>query len=190
VRALTTLTASWLLVAVIAAPVAAQEPQVVENVPTVVAVVDPDTTPGFPAGGLMRANCAVVVRGTPDDGSATEWMACELTEEPVMIPENQGSPPTTTVTYGGGPCIWISDYIGASEGTEVLAEAFEVTVTPSGRVFAWSTYPAQPLECEPIAAPTEPAPPGESPDPIASPAPVPAGSPPPTASPAPVPTAD
>ena len=183
-RILKTLAPSSLIVGVIAAPVAAQGPQVLEDIPTVVAVVDPAATPEFPAGSLMRADCAVAVRITAEDGSATEWMACELSQEPVEIPENQGSPPITTVTYGGGPCTWLSDYMAESEVGEVFAEDFEVTVTPSGRVFAWSSYPAQPLDCEPLAAPTEPTVPGASPDVVASP--VPAA----TSSAAPAPTAE
>ena len=70
-----------------------------------------------------------------------------------MIPENQGSPPAATVTYGGGACIWISDYLSSTEGRDVFAEAYEVVVTPSGRVFAWASYPGEPLECEPMEAP-------------------------------------
>ena len=28
-----------------------------------------------------------------------------------------------------------------------MASAFEIVVTLQGRVFAWSTYPAEPLDC-------------------------------------------
>jgi hypothetical protein len=131
----------------------------------VLAVVDPATTPDFPLGSLMRADCAVAVRIPADDGSATEWMACQLSDEPVMIPENQGAPPDATVTYSGGPCTWISDFLANSEGVDVFADAFEVIVTPSGRVLAWSTYAAEPAECEPPAVPSAPAEVEASPEP-------------------------
>jgi hypothetical protein len=39
----------------------------------------------------------------------------------------------------------------------VYADEFEVTVTQSGRVFAWATYAAEPAECEPPAVPSAPA---------------------------------
>jgi hypothetical protein len=152
-----------LLTAIIATPVAAKA-EVLEGVGTVLAVVDPATTPDFPVGSLMRADCAVVVRIPAEDGSATEWMACELSDEPVMIPENQGVPPEATITYGGGPCTWISDFVAASEGVEVFADDFEVTVTPGGHVFAWSTYAAEPTECAPAEMPSAPAEPEASPE--------------------------
>ncbi|CAN5527951.1 hypothetical protein BH24CHL9_BH24CHL9_00080 [soil metagenome] len=96
----------------------------------------------------MRTDCAFLVRVEATDGSATEWQACQLSDEPVMIPERQGSPPETTLTYGGGKCTWSSDYWFHQADTDVKANAFEVTVTPSGRVFAWATFPAEPLVCE------------------------------------------
>jgi hypothetical protein len=113
----------------------------------------------------MRADCAVAVRIPAEDGSATEWMACQLSDEPVMIPENQGVPPDATVTYSGGPCTWVSDFLANSEGIDVFADTFEVTVTPSGRVLAWSTYAAEPAECEPPADPSAPAEVEASPEP-------------------------
>jgi hypothetical protein len=145
-----------------AVPVAAKT-EVLEDVGTVLAVVDPATTPDFPVGSLMRADCDVIVRIPADDGSATEVMACQLSDEPVMIPENQGVPPEATVTYGGGPCTWVSDFLGNSEGIDVFADRFEVTVTPSGRVLAWSNYAAEPAECAPAEMPSTPPEPGASP---------------------------
>lgn len=145
--------ASCLLVVVGAAPAAAQGPEVIEDVGIVVAVVDPATTPDFPSGSMMRADCPAVVWTPGEDGSGTEWIACQLSDEPVMVPERQGSPPAETVSYGGGACTWISDYLTSTEGEDVFAEAFEVVVTASGRVFAWSSYPSEPLDCEPMEAP-------------------------------------
>lgn len=160
--------AGLLMVASVSVPVVAKA-EVLEGVGTVVAVVDPATTPGFPAASLMRADCAVVARVWAEDDSATEWMACELSAEPVMIPENQGVPPESTITYGGGSCTWISDFMATSQGVEVYADDFEVTVTPSGRVFVWATYAAEPTLCAPAEMPSPPAEPDASPGASASP---------------------
>ena len=120
---------------------------VLENVPTVVAVVDPATTPDFPVASLSRADCEVVLRIEAEDGSAQEFMSCQLSDEPVMVPEFQGSAPESTIVDAGGECIWSSDYWYAKDESEAKASAFEMTVTPSGRVFAWSSFPADPLVC-------------------------------------------
>ena len=142
----------FILVALLAlaggAPVAAQEPgTIVYDTRSVLAVVDP-ATPGFPVGSLMRADCAFAVRIVADDGSVQEYQACRLSDEPVMIPENQGTPPTTTLTYGSGPCVWTSDVIWATEDRPVHADAVEIVVLASGQVFVRSSYPAEPLVCE------------------------------------------
>ena len=144
------------LIVATAVPVAAKS-EVLEDVGTVLAVVDPATTVDFPAGSIMRADCPLVVRIAAEDGSATEVMTCQLSDEPVMIPERQGVPPAATLSYGGGPCTWVSDFLAASEGTEVFADRFEVTVTASGHVLAWSTYGSEPTECEAETLPTPPA---------------------------------
>ena len=120
---------------------------VLNDVPSVVAVVDPATTPDFPAGSLMRADCDVVVRVEAEDGSAQEWTSCTLSDEPVMIPENQGLVPDAVVVDSGGECIWSSDYWFTVDESEVYADAFEAVVTPSGRVYSWASYPAEPLDC-------------------------------------------
>jgi hypothetical protein len=64
------------LVVTTAIPVAAKA-EVLEDVGTVLAVVGPATTADFLVGSPMRADCAVVVRIPAEDGSATEWMACQ-----------------------------------------------------------------------------------------------------------------
>ena len=120
---------------------------VLENVPTVVAVVNPPTTPDFPVASLSRADCEVLLRVEAADGSAQEFMSCQLSDEPVMVPEFQGSAPESVVIDAGGECIWTSDYWYTKDESEVKASAFEMTVTPSGRVFAWSSFPAEPLVC-------------------------------------------
>lgn len=120
---------------------------VLENVPTVVSVVQPSTTPDFPVASLSRADCEVVVHMEAEDGSAQEFMSCQLNDEPLMVPENQGSAPESVVVDAGGECIWTSDYWYTKDESEIKALAFEAIVTPSGRVFAWSSYPAEPLAC-------------------------------------------
>lgn len=120
---------------------------VLEDVPTVVSVVDPVTTPDFPVASLSRADCDAVVRVEAEDGSSQEWMSCLLSDEPVMIPENQGTAPSAPVVDAGGECIWTSDYWYTKDESEIKAAAFQVTILPSGQVFAWSSYPAEPLDC-------------------------------------------
>jgi hypothetical protein len=117
----------------------------IEAVDTVLAVAFPDD---FPIASLMRAECAWVQRVELPDGSATESMVCDLSDEPVMIPEFQGTPPTRAFHHSGGACVWLSDYWFAKDGTDVFASSFEYVVTPSGKVHARSSYPAEPLACE------------------------------------------
>ena len=95
----------------------------------------------------MRADCAVIVNVTAEDGSSEQWQSCALSDQPTMVPENQGVPPTAVVLNSGGECVWTSDYWYAKDESIVMASAFEIVVTPQGRVFAWSTYPAEPLDC-------------------------------------------
>jgi hypothetical protein len=86
--------AVWMGVAILVASVvpAAAKASVdrIENVDSVLAVATPED---FPVASLMRAECAWVQRVELPDGSATESQACDLSDEPVMIPEFQGSPP-------------------------------------------------------------------------------------------------
>ncbi len=111
---------------------------------SVLAVARP---PDFPVGSLMRVDCQLLVRVEAPDGSATETMVCALSDEPVMIPAFQGAAPDSAFIDVGGPCIWSSDYWWNVAGSEVYASSFRVVVTPSGKVHARSTYPAQPLDC-------------------------------------------
>ncbi len=117
----------------------------IRNVDTVLAVAFPDD---FPTASLMRAECAWVQRVELPDGSSTENLSCDLSDEPVMVPEFQGSPPTRAFRHSGGPCEWLSEYWFAKNGTDVFASSFSYVVTPSGKVHARSTYPAEPLVCE------------------------------------------
>lgn len=116
-----------------------------EGFGTVVAVAMPED---FPVGSLMRANCSSLIRVERPDGSSSEVMDCQLSDDPVMIPAFQGVPPARTFIANGGACEWISDYWATTEGILVLASSYRFTVTPSGHVHATSEYPAEPLACE------------------------------------------
>ncbi|HVR31395.1 MAG TPA: hypothetical protein VMS74_01675 [Acidimicrobiia bacterium] len=116
----------------------------IDNVDSILAVAFPDN---YPLGSIMRAECAFVQRVQMPDGSAMETLSCELSDEPVMIPELQGSAPKSALTYGGGACEWMSEYSFAKSGVTVFAESYRVVVTPAGKVHATSTYPADPLDC-------------------------------------------
>ena len=133
--------------AVSASPVAAGGALVdrIGKFDAVLAVAMPDT---FPIRSLMRATCTSLVRVERPDGSATEIQNCELNDYPVMIPEFQGTPPTTTFVHTGGACQWHSDYWFHTAGSDVLAASFLYTVTPSGHVHVKSEYPADPLDCD------------------------------------------
>jgi hypothetical protein len=117
----------------------------IEDVDTVVIVAMPDN---FPVASVMRADCAFVERVEFPDGSARETQQCTLSDEPVMIPENQGSAPATAFRHRTGPCEWVSDYWYAKNGTTVYASSSRLVVTPAGTVYAASIYPAETLVCE------------------------------------------
>jgi hypothetical protein len=130
-----------------AAPVAANSAKVerLSNIQTVLAVrMDAD----FPLASLMRATCTSLIRVERPDGSAIEVQDCLLSDEPVMIPEFQGVPPSQAFILEDGPCAWHSDYWFTVAGLDVLAQSVRITVTPSGHVHATSEYPAEPLACE------------------------------------------
>jgi hypothetical protein len=116
----------------------------VENVSTVVAVGFPED---FPIGSLSRAECHFVQRVTLPDGSATETQTCELSDEPVMIPAFQGSAPRQALVHEGGPCEWSSDFAFVRYGADEYAESYRLLVTPAGRVYVWSSYPSESLDC-------------------------------------------
>lgn len=116
----------------------------VEDFQTVVAVAPID---GPPIGALMRANCSFAELVERGDGSSREIIKCQLSDDPVDVPDFQGTPPRTAFTDSGGPCIWQSDYWAVTNGSTVYAESFEVTVTPSGRVTGKADYPETPLDC-------------------------------------------
>jgi hypothetical protein len=130
----------------VASPVAAGggAVDVIRDFDSVVAVA---RTADFPIASLMRARCAFVVRVERADGSARETQVCELSDEPVMIPEFQGVPPASSFIDEAGACVWHSDYWAYKDGSDVLASSVRIVVTPSGQVMATSTYPAEPLNC-------------------------------------------
>jgi hypothetical protein len=131
----------------VAAPVGAGQARVdrLAVFDTVLAVrMDED----FPLASLMRATCASLIRVEQPDGSAIEIQDCQLSNEPVMVPDFQGAPPSSAFILSGPSCAWHSDYWFWTAGLDVLASSFSYTVTPSGHVHVRSEYPAQPLVCE------------------------------------------
>ena len=114
---------------------------------TTVVLVVPSDTPDFPMASLMNADCAFAVRIPAEDGSAREWLACTLSDDPLQPPEQEGVPPGEMVTESGGECLWRSDYWYETDRSQVMASAYGLTVMPDGQVFGWSTYPAEPLDC-------------------------------------------
>lgn len=112
---------------------------------TVLAVAMPDD---FPVASLMRARCSSLIRVERPDGSSSEVQDCQLSDEPVLIPEFQGVPPAQAFVLNGPACTWFSDYWGQTRGIDILAASFEYTVTPSGHVHVRSEYPAEPLVCD------------------------------------------
>jgi hypothetical protein len=130
-----------------AAPVLADAGWVdrIENVDTVLAVRFEDD---FPVASLMRAKCDWTQFVRRPDGSGIETLRCELSDEPVMIPDFQGETPAAAFVHSGGACLWTSDYWLAVDGSIVMASAFDYVVTPSGQVWITARYPAEPLACE------------------------------------------
>jgi hypothetical protein len=114
--------------------------------PTVVSVVPADA-PDFPMAALMNADCAFAMWIPNEDGSAREWLACTLSDEPLQPSEQQGVAPSEVVAESGGECIWRSDYWYETDRSQVAASAYGLTITPDGQVLGWSTYPAEPLGC-------------------------------------------
>ena len=136
-----------LMASLLCAPVAVGGASVdrIESFGTVLAVAFPES---FPIGSLMRADCDWLTRVEHPDGSAEETMHCTLSDEPVMIPEFQGSPPLQAFRFSGGACTWTSDYWWTVIDAPVYAESFSYVVTPSGQVQTRASFPAEPLSCD------------------------------------------
>jgi hypothetical protein len=139
-RSLGLLVICGLLLAIVPASVLAAEAEVVEDIRSSIRYTDPGT--GEPVNAIV--DCDVLVHIDADDGSAEEWQACTISDEQPMGPV---SPPAASVTETVGECIWTSDHQVNEDGSPVAAETVELTVTPSGRVYVWTTYPAEPLDC-------------------------------------------
>lgn len=127
-------------------PAPGADVEYVLDFPTVVSVVPADT-PDFPMASLMNADCAFAIRILDEDGSAREWLACTLSDDPLQPSEQQGEPPSEVIVESGGECVWRSDYWYETDRSQVIASAYGLTITPDRQVFGWSTYPAEPLDC-------------------------------------------
>jgi hypothetical protein len=129
-----------------AAPVSAGSANV-ERLANIATVLPVRMEADFPISSLMRATCTSLIRVERPNGSSIEIQDCQLTAEPVMIPDFQGVPPKQAFLLESGPCIWHSDYWFAVAELDVMAEHVRLTVTPSGHVHVRSEYPAEPLAC-------------------------------------------
>ena len=131
-----------------ATPVSSAEPATVDRIGDIDTVLAVRFEADFPLVSLMRANCDWAQFVERPDGSGIETLHCALSSEPVMIPDFQGSPPSSAFIHGGGACLWTSDYWFAKDESIVMAESFSYVVAPSGRVNITAEYPAEPLVCE------------------------------------------
>ena len=96
---------------------------------------------------LMSADCELAAWVAFSDGTFREWVDCTLSDAPVVQPEWQGVRPDELLTVRGGECEWTSDYWTVTDGSEVWADSYELTITPDGRVFGSSVYAPEMLEC-------------------------------------------
>ena len=146
-RPLAVTTVALLTAFALAGPAAAGSPTVdrIANIETVLVVAMPDD---FPIASISRADCSFAQLVVRPDGSSTETLHCRLNDNPVMVPEFQGSAPQVAFHNWGGPCEWVSDYWYAKNESTVFADSYRYVVTPGGLVFAQATYPADPLDCE------------------------------------------
>ena len=99
------------------------------------------------AGWLMGAYCERTVWLEHADGTYEERLDCYLTDEPVEPAELQGTPPTETQFFTGGPCEWYSDYWWLTDGSMRWAESWGMSVEPDGTVLAVGNYGSETLEC-------------------------------------------
>jgi hypothetical protein len=135
------------LVAVLVAPVAAADGAWVDRIEDVDTVLAVRRDADFPIASLMRASCDEVRFVQAANGSGIETLRCRLSDEPVMIPEFQGVPPTTAFTLRGGSCEWISDYWFARDGSIVFATSVHYVITAGGSVNVTATYAADAPAC-------------------------------------------
>ena len=133
-------TGTFLLAAFPAAVLGAGQAELLQDFNSFIRYTDPTTGEGVRA----LVHCDVLVHLGAEDGSANEWQACSLSEDQPMGPV---TPPATAVAKSVGECIWTSDYDANGDETYAAAASVELTVTPSGRVYVWTTYPAEPLAC-------------------------------------------
>jgi hypothetical protein len=134
------------LTALPAAVLGAGQAELLQDFDSFIRYTDPASGEGVRA----LVHCDVLVHIEAEDGSSNEWQACALGEDQPLGPV---TPPATAVTETAGECIWTSDYDADGDGSYAAAASIELTVSPSGRVYVWSSYPAVPLSCADPAAP-------------------------------------
>lgn len=108
-------------------------------------VVDPLTSDGPPK--MMWAWCEMALYLEDVDGPDIEWTVCSLTDDAIDPPELQGEPPAEVLTISGPDCVMVSDYWWNGHDRDVYASAFELSVTPEGKVLSRLEFPPDPLLC-------------------------------------------
>ena len=115
--------------------------------------------------------CRFVHRVENPDGSAVETQTCFIFDNSPYLQlkynpgtgtfertEVEGGLPSSALTITAPPtpfgpfhsdCDWASDYWTIKDGSTVFAESWRMTVSPSGRVYMVSYYPAVPVTCLP-----------------------------------------
>lgn len=96
---------------------------------------------------VMRAWCERALWIEFPDESFAERVECTLSDDPVDPSESQGEVPAETVTLEGGACEWVSDFWVATDGSDVWADSWSITIEPDGSVTGTSVYGAELLEC-------------------------------------------
>ena len=96
---------------------------------------------------VMRAWCERALWIEFSDETFAERVECTLSDEPVDPSESQGEVPAETVTVEGGACEWVSDFWVATDGSDVWADSWSITIEPDGSVTGTSVYGAELLEC-------------------------------------------
>ena len=95
----------------------------------------------------MSAECKQALWIEYADGSFVERLTCTLIDEPVDPLEDQGSLPHERLTLGGGECEWVSDFWAKTDGSEVWASSWSVTIERDARAIAQSWYAPEELDC-------------------------------------------
>ena len=122
---------------------------VIEDVPTVVAVVDSATTADLPWPRSFRPTVMSSCASKPRTGSSQEWMSCSLEQlAPVVVPRRTRRRPRPMQIRGCRRRMHLDLETGREGQLEVKAAAFQVTVLPR----AVRSSPGPPIQPNPWTA--------------------------------------